>query len=90
MDDRMLMNVLNCLEKYREKPIAIKQKGFVSCQFYIKKLVYGIENDILTIKDDIDKMYFSINLNQVYDVKDTENKLCFSLDNDINLEILIF
>ena len=50
MDDRMLMNVLNCLEKYKEKPIALKQKGFVSSQFYIKKLVYGIENDILTMQ----------------------------------------
>ncbi len=90
MDARMLMNVLNCLEKYKEKPIALKQKGFVSSQFYIKKLVYGIENDILTIKDDIDKTHFSINLNQVYDVKELKNSLCFSLDNDIDVEILIF
>lgn len=88
--DKMLIIVLKRLEKFKEKPVAVKQKGFVSSEFYIKKLVYDVENDILVLKDDIDKTYFSINLNQIYGVKELKNSLCFSLDNDIQLDISFF
>lgn len=89
VENKNLIKILYCLEKYKENPVAIKQKGFVSSELFIKKLAFDINNDILCLKDELDKTYFSININQIYKIEEAENSLYFYLDNDMQLEILL-
>lgn len=90
MENKILIKVLSCLEKYKEKPVAIRQKGFVSSEFIIKKLFLNFDNDILCLKDESDKTYISININQIYKIEELEKSSNLFLDNDMQLEILLF
>lgn len=90
MENKNLIKILSCLEKYKEKPVAIKQKGFVSSEFFIKKLFLNFDNDILCLKDELDKTYISININQIYKIEELEKSSNLFLDNDMQLEILLF
>ena len=82
MQDKMRDNILNELRRKNGKRIVICQTGFISTKFLVDCLNYKIEIDTLTIKDDKQEVYLSINLNQVYkhDIKDDKVKLY--LDND--------
>ena len=57
-------------------------------QFQIKNLEYEIENDILKIKDSGEKIYITINLNQIYNLELIKNTIAIYLDNDIVLRII--
>ena len=51
--------------------------------------MYKIQSDILNLRDETEEIYLSLNLNQVYQVEISENKMILFLDNDTEIEISI-
>ena len=89
MNNQMIVKIENCLDKLKQKPIKISQNGFIMNQFFVDKLMYKIQDDILNLRDEMKEIYLSLNLNQVYQVEISENKLNLFLDNDTQIEISI-
>lgn len=89
MNNQMIVKIENCLDNLKKKPIRVSQKGFIINQFFIDKLIYKIQDDILNLRDKIKEEYLSLNLNQVYQIEISENKILLFLDNDIEIEISI-
>lgn len=89
MENQMIVKIENCLNKLKQKPIRISQNGFIINQFFIDRLMYKIQNDILNLRDEIKEIYLSVNLNQVYQIQISENKIILFLDNDTQIEISI-
>ena len=87
MDDQMIVKIEKSLEKLKQKPVKISQKGFIISQFFLDKVMYKIQNDILNLRDETKETYLSLNLNQVYQVQISENKIILFLDNDTEIEI---
>ena len=82
MQDKMRENLLNELRRKNGKRIVICQTGFISTKFLVNWLNYKVEIDTLTIKDEEQEVYLSINLNQVYKYDIKDNKVKLYLDND--------
>lgn len=82
MQDKMRENLLNELRRKNGKRIVICQTGFISTKFLVNCLNYKVEIDTLTIKDEKQEVYLSINLNQVYKYDIKDNKVKLYLDND--------
>ena len=89
MNNQMIVKIENCLEKLKQKPIKIAQKGFIINQFFIDKLIYKTQNDILNLRDEFKEIYLSLNLNQIYQVEISNRKIVLFLDNDTEIEISI-
>lgn len=89
MNNQMIVKIEKCLDKLEQKPIKISQNGFVMNQFYMEKLMYKIQDDILNLRDEVKEVYLSLNLNQVYQIEISENKIVLFLDNDTEIEISI-
>ena len=89
MSDEMILKIEKCLEKLKYKSIKVNQKGFIINQFFIEKLIYKIQNDILNLRDERNEVYISLNLNQVYQIEIGENKIILFLDNDTEINISI-
>ena len=85
----MILKIEKCLDKLKQKSIKVNQKGFIINQFFIEKLMYKIQDDILNLRDEIKEVYLSLNLNQVYQVEISENKIILFLDNDTKINISI-
>lgn len=82
MQDKMRENILNDLKRKDGKRIVICQTGFISTKFLVNCLSYKIDIDTLTIEDEKEGVYLSINLNQVYKYEIKDNKTKIYLDND--------
>lgn len=89
MNNEMIVKIEKSLEKLRQKPVKIKQDGFIMNQFFIDILIYKIQSDTLNLRDETNEVYLSLNLNQVYQVEIYENKLNLFMDNDTEVEISI-
>ena len=89
MNDEMILKIEKCLDKLKQKSIKVNQKGFIINQFFIEKLIYKIQNDILNLRDERNEVYMSLNLNQVYQIEIGENKIILFLDNDTEINISI-
>ena len=89
MNNEMIVKIEKCLDKLKQKSIKISQMGFIINQFFIEKLMYKIQDDILNLRDEIKEVYLSLNLNQVYQVEISENKIILFLDNDTKINISI-
>ena len=89
MNSQMNVKIEKCLDKLTQKPVKINQNGFIMNQFFIEKLMYKIQDDILNFRDEVNEIYLSLNLNQVYQIEISENKLNLFLDNDTQIEISI-
>ena len=87
MNNQMIVKIEKCLDKLKQKPIRISQNGFIINQFFINKLMFKIQSDILNLRDETKEIYLSLNLNQVYQVEISENKMILFLDNDTEIEI---
>ena len=87
MNNQMIVKIEKCLDKLKQKPVRISQNGFIVNQFFINKLIFKIQNDILNLRDETKEIYLSFNLNQVYQVEISENKMILFLDNDAEIEI---
>ena len=82
MQDNIKENILNELKRKDGKRIIICQTGFISTKFLVNCLNYRIEYDTLTIQDEKEGVYLSINLNQVYKYEIKDSKIKIYLDND--------
>lgn len=89
MNNQMIVNIEKCLGKLKLKPIKISQSGFLMNQFFMDKLMYKIQDDILNLRDEEKEIYLSLNLNQVYQVEISENRIILFLDNDTEIKISI-
>lgn len=89
MNNQMIVKIEECLDKLKQKPIRISQKGFIINQFFMDKLMYKIQDDILNLRDEAKETYLSLNLNQVYQIEISENKIILFMDNDTEMEISI-
>ena len=89
MESRMVVKIENFLDKLKQKSVRINQKGFIINQFFINKLMYKIQSDILNLRDETKEIYISLNLNQVYQIEISENIIILFLDNDTQIEISI-
>jgi len=89
MNNQMIVKIEKCLDNLKKKTIKISQTGFIMNQFFINKLMYKIQDDILNLRDEVKEVYLSLNLNQVYQVEIGENKMILFLDNDTEIEISI-
>ena len=89
MNNQMIVKIKNCLDNLKQKPIKINQTGFIINQFFMSKLIYIIQDDILNLWDETKEVYLSLNLNQVYQIEISENKIILFMDNDTEIEISI-
>ena len=89
MNKEMIVKIEKSLDKLKQKSIKVSQMGFIINQFFIEKLMYKIQDDILNLRDEIKEVYLSLNLNQVYQVEISENKIILFLDNDTKINISI-
>lgn len=89
MNNEMIVKIKKCLENLKQKPVKISQNGFIMNQFFMSQLMYKIQDDILNLRDESKEVYLSLNLNQVYQVEISENKIILFMDNDTEIEISI-
>ena len=89
MNNQMIVKIEKFLDKLKEKPIKISQNGFIINQFFMNKLMFKIQGDILNLRDEVKETYLSLNLNQVYQIEISENKIVLFMDNDTEIELSI-
>jgi len=89
MNNQMIGKIEKCLDNLKQKTIKISQKGFIINQFFMDRLMYKIQDDILNLRDEVKEVYLSLNLNQVYQVEISENRMVLFLDNDTEIELSI-
>ena len=87
MENQMIVRIEKYLEKLQQKPIRVQQNGFLMNQFFMEKMMYNIQNDTLNLRDETKETYLSLNLNQVYQVEISENKMILFLDNDTEIQL---
>ena len=89
MNNEMIVKIKKCLDNLKQKPVKISQNGFILNQFFMTQLIFKIQDDILNLRDEAKEVYLSLNLNQVYQVEISENKIILFMDNDTEIEISI-
>lgn len=87
MDNNMIVNIEKCLKELEEKTVRVSQKGFIMNQFFMKKMMYKIQSDILNLRDRTKEVYLSLNLNQVYQIEIGKNNIILFLDNDTEIQL---
>lgn len=87
MENQMIVRIEKYLENLQQKPIRVQQNGFLMNQFFMEKMMYKIQNDTLNLRDETKETYLSLNLNQVYQVEISENKMILFLDNDTEIQL---
>lgn len=87
MDEKMIVKIEKCLEELQEKAVTVSQNGFIMNQFFIEKMMYKIQSDILNLRDRTKEVYLSLNLNQVYQVDIGKNSMILFLDNDTEIQL---
>ena len=87
MDNNMIVKIEKCLNELEEKAVRVSQSGFIMNQFFMGKMMYKIQSDILNLRDMTKEVYLSLNLNQVYQVEIGENKMILFLDNDTKIQL---
>lgn len=87
MEREMIVKFEEYLNKKKQKQLRIRQKGFMIDQFFIEKLMYKVQDDILSLRDEDKDVYLSFNLNQVYQVEIGEKQIILFLDNDTEIQL---
>jgi len=87
MEKEMIVKFEEYLNKMKQKQLRIRQNGFLMNQFFIEKLMYKIQDDILSLRDKDKDVYLSLNLNQVYQVEIGEKQIILFLDNDTEIQL---
>lgn len=87
MEKEMIVKFEEYLNKMKQKQLRIRQNGFMINQFFIEKLMYKIQDDILSLRDKDKDVYLSLNLNQVYQVEIGEKQIILFLDNDTEIQL---
>ena len=87
MEREMIVKFEEYLNKKKQKQLRIRQQGFMIEQFFIEKLMYKVQDDILSLRDEDEDVYLSLNLNQVYQVEIGEKQIILFLDNDTEIQL---
>ena len=87
MEKEMIVKFEKYLSKMKQKQLRIRQNGFLMNQFFIERLMYKIQDDILSLRDEDKAVYLSLNLNQVYQVEIGEKQIILFLDNDTEIQL---
>ena len=87
MDNNMIVKIKKCLDELEKKTVRVSQNGFIINQFFMEKMMYKIQNDTLNLRDGTKEIYLSLNLNQVYQIEISENKMILFLDNDTEIQL---
>lgn len=87
MENGMIVKIEKCLKELEEKTVRVSQNGFIMNQFFIEKMMYKIQSDILNLRDRTKEVYLSLNLNQVYQVEIGKNNIVLFLDNDTEIQL---
>ena len=87
MEREMIVKFEEYLNKKKQKQLRIRQKGFMIEQFFIERLMYKVQDDILSLRDEDEDVYLSLNLNQVYQVEIGEKQIILFLDNDTEIQL---
>ena len=87
MDNKMIVKIEKCLNELEEKAVRVSQNGFIMNQFFMKKMMYKIQSDILNLRDRTKEIYLSLNLNQVYQIEIGKNNIILFLDNDTEIQL---
>lgn len=87
MEDSMIVKIEKCLEELKGKTVKASQSGFIMNQFFMEKMMYKIQSDILNLRDKTKEVYLSLNLNQVYQVEIGESNMVLFLDNDTEIQL---
>ena len=61
MEREMIVKFEEYLNKKKQKQLRIRQKGFMIDQFFIEKLMYKVQDDILSLRDEDKDVYLSLN-----------------------------
>ena len=87
MKQDMIVKIEKYLDKLQQKPVTIQQDGFLINQFFMEKMMYKIQSDILNLRDRTKEVYLSLNLNQVYQIDIGKNNIVLFLDNDTEIQL---
>lgn len=87
MDNNMIVKIEKCLNELEEKAVRVSQSGFIMNQFFMEKMMYKIQSDILNLRDMTKEVYLSLNLNQVYQVEIGKSNMILFLDNDTEIQL---
>lgn len=87
MDNNMIVKIEKCLNELEEKAVRVSQSGFIMNQFFMGKMMYKIQSDILNLRDMTKEVYLSLNLNQVYQVEIGKSNMILFLDNDTEVQL---
>ena len=87
MDNKMIVKIEKCLNELEEKAVRVSQNGFIMNQFFMEKMMYKIQSDILNLRDMTKEVYLSLNLNQVYQIEIGKNNIILFLDNDTEIQL---
>ena len=87
MEREMIVKFEEYLNKKKQNQLRISQKWFMIEQFFIEKLMYKVQDDILSLRDEDEDVYLSLNLNQVYQVEIGEKQIILFLDNDTEIQL---
>ena len=87
MDNNMIVKIEKCLNELEEKAVRASQNGFIMNQFFMEKMMYKIQSDILNLRDMTKEVYLSLNLNQVYQIEIGKNNIILFLDNDTEIRL---
>ncbi len=87
MDNNMIVKIKKCLDELEKKTVRVSQNGFIINQFFMEKMIYKIQSDILNLRDMTKEVYLSLNLNQVYQIDIGKNNIVLFLDNDTEIQL---
>ena len=87
MDNNMIVKIKKCLDEVEKKTVRVSQNGFIINQFFMEKMIYKIQSDILNLRDMTKEVYLSLNLNQVYQIDIGKNNIVLFLDNDTEIQL---
>ena len=79
--------IKKCLDELEKKTVRVSQNGFIINQFFMEKMIYKIQSDILNLRDMTKEVYLSLNLNQVYQIDIGKNNIILFLDNDTEIQL---
>ena len=84
-----IKNLIERIYEWKEKDIIISQNGFLKSKYEIENLNYKVKYEILEISSQNNENYIKINLNQIYKIDIQNNEIEISLDNDINIKLIL-
>ena len=87
MDNNMIVKIKKCLDELEKKTVRVSQNGFIINQFFMEKMIYKIQSDIMNLRDMTKEVYLSLNLNQVYQIDIGKNNIVLFLDNDTEIQL---